>query len=295
MELHIFDFDGTIFYSPTPSERLKTSIGKRLHGKLLRPLQDGGLGWFQSPTTLLPPAVPQAPSKEWYVLPVLQRLAELKKKKSAAAEMGSQDNFKVYVLTGRDEKHRARIEELLAHAGVRDMMSEVLLKPHETYGTVKFKLESFYRLIALNKPKHVYYYEDRHDQGYKLLSGIRLLSFAVHPNVPESFYVYCASLDGTGETQFFNPVDGTSKGPSAAVVRWWDETRRRTAPDPVSSIVPFAFTMFFLDPALASNGESLLPSNVETDLVTQLRYEKEAYDAAHPFVRQKSDHSFGRK
>ncbi|KEG10613.1 OB fold-containing protein [Trypanosoma grayi] len=287
MQLHIFDFDGTIFCSPTPSVRLKTLPKGNLYAKLMRPLQDGGLGWFQSLSTLSPPVVPEVPPiEEWYVAPVMQRLRELKHYCANAAAAGDSVPVKVYVLTGRDEKYRGRMEQILRHAGLNELVSDVFLKPHETYGTVKYKLEAFYTLIARHRPEHVYYYEDRAEQGAKLLAGIQLLSRAVHANEPASFHTYSLMLHKSGELHPIppdgvHPDEGTLK-PCNAALRWWEETQRRASPDPLKSIAPFTFTLIMIDPELTARCESILTSKAEDALVAQLRYEREAYNASHP-------------
>lgn len=87
----------------------------------------------------------------------------------------SQDDIKLFILTGRDEKYRARIEHLLAHAEILPSITKVFLKPFETAGTVRYKLDTFMHLIEQYKPSHVYYYEDRLEQGGKLLLGVRAI------------------------------------------------------------------------------------------------------------------------
>ncbi|EKF26879.1 hypothetical protein MOQ_009410 [Trypanosoma cruzi marinkellei] len=294
MELHVFDFDGTIFYSPKPSARLKKIHGGNVYAKLMRPLQDNGLGWFQSLSTLSPPAVPKSPSiEEWYVTPVLQRLKELKQRQSDALATGASECVKIFVLTGRDEKFRSRIDELLTHAGLGDMMSAVFMKPHETYGTVKFKLETFYTLIARNRPDHVYYYEDREEQGQQILDGIRMLSHAVHPNTPESFYVYFVILEESGAVRPFPQEEKTERKPCGPALRWWEEIKRRASPDPLSSISPFTFTVLLVDPILSARSECSLTTSAEDNLLSQLRYEREAYEFSSPREEKKKVYSFG--
>ncbi|ESL07838.1 hypothetical protein TRSC58_04469 [Trypanosoma rangeli SC58] len=283
MELHIFDFDGTVFYSPSPSIRIKETHGANVYARLMRPLMDNGLGWFQSLTTLLPPAVPMAPSiTDWYVAPVFKRMMELKQRQFDAAAIGVSECVKMFVLTGRDEKFRHRIEGLLTHAGLRDMLGAVFLKPHETYGTVKFKLETLYSLIAQHRPKHVYYYEDRAEQGHKLLDGIRLLSHALHPDAPESFYVHTAVFEENGALRPFSHERKEGDARCGPALRWWDETKRRASPDPLTSITPFIFTLLLIDPSLTSRCENLLTATTEDEVIAQLQYERDAYELSHP-------------
>ncbi|KAH9593497.1 Swiss Army Knife RNA repair protein [Trypanosoma melophagium] len=298
MELHVFDFDGTIFNSPSPSSRIKETHGPAVYSKLMRPLQDGGFGWFQSLTTLSPPAVPQQPSlEEWYVAPVIQRLRELEQRKKESAATGMPEMVKVCLLTGRDEAFRQRIEELLAHAGLRGMMTSVLLKPHQTYGTVRFKLEALYALIAEHRPEHVFYYEDREEQGLKLLAGIRLLTRVLHPGKPDDFVLNAVVLESDGELRPHTVNKGNSPGvgldPCNAALRWWEETRKRAAPHPVSSIVPFYFKVLFIDPVLSSRSESILSAKEENALVSQLKYERDSYTRSNPPVSRPQRSALG--
>lgn len=217
IELHIFDFDGTLFNSPTPSlahaEYVSPGSGDFLHKKLLDPVWSGGYGWFQNLHTLTPPAVPQKPEiSEWFVTPVLDYLKKLihedqevrggkvsEMEKSEEGEgrdphhvgcEGSEESVThfssslsenifpsrlYFVLTGRDQKFTSRIRELLDHAGVLSFLERVMLKPHESYGTVKFKLETFGDLVQIYSPSRVWYYEDRLEQGGKLMEGVRCL------------------------------------------------------------------------------------------------------------------------
>jgi NADH:ubiquinone oxidoreductase subunit len=58
-EVHVFDFDGTLFRSPTPHPtRVDAKFGEGALQRLLQPVSAGGLGWFQHKATLSPPYVP---------------------------------------------------------------------------------------------------------------------------------------------------------------------------------------------------------------------------------------------
>lgn len=217
VELHIFDFDGTLFFSPTaeaaaleaalklrsPSATDAAALvdtpevaAKKLHGLLRNPVSTGGLGWYQSLLTLSPPAVPARPEEgTWYVQPILAHMraivaarnAMLQKKRrttvvgaggksTSAGPDGATDEMPLlYVLTGRDTKYHDRIWTLLQHVGLDTEVEDVLLKPHETAGTVKYKLNQFFSLIQYHQPNRVFYYEDRVEQGGRLLEGVRVL------------------------------------------------------------------------------------------------------------------------
>lgn len=233
MELHIFDFDGTLFNSPAPREaQVRAEHGAHMVGRLTQPMESGGLGWFQSLATLCPPTVPECPDEgRWFVTPVVERLRALCRDNdnngkenpnhtvASTADDGGDDEEGIhrdgtghntassgnvnnsntttngsvacYVLTGRDEKYRARIEALLAQAGLLPLLSGVFLKPTETAGTVKYKLGTFLALVRQHSPSRVVYYEDRPEQGGKLYAGIRALQDAYYnpasnPTCPSS-------------------------------------------------------------------------------------------------------------
>lgn len=191
LELHIFDFDGTLFNSPVPSKKQVQRLypnHPRLYDDLVDPVWSGGLGWFQSLQTLSPPAVPEAPEVgKWFIQPVVRHFLELlrTRRTPAAAQEGVEEEgggaapaptsptALFFVLTGRDKKFQQRIESLLAHAGLLPHLTAVILKPHETYGTVKYKLETFAQLVERYQPSRVFYYEDRPEQGARLLEGVR--------------------------------------------------------------------------------------------------------------------------
>lgn len=287
MELHIFDFDGTIFNSPTPSARLKTTQGSRVYGQLMRPLQDNGLGWFQSLSTLSPPAVPEKPEEEkWYIAPVLARIRQLNERRRDDKLRGDPESVQVYVLTGRDEKYRRRITALLDNVGLLGIMNGVFLKPSETYGTVKYKLETMYTLLAKHQPTQAFYYEDRMEQGQKLLGGIRRLSDVVNKKSSGTGFVSTLMLHPDGslcrlEPDPLNSDDANIENCNAAK-RWWNDVCRRIDPYPLSSVNPFWFTLVFLDPELPSCSDRMLTAKEEDLLVSELRYEGEAYRAANP-------------
>nr|CCC92069.1 conserved hypothetical protein [Trypanosoma congolense IL3000] len=285
MELHIFDFDGTIFNSPVPSTRLKTTCGAKLYDQLHVPLQSGGLGWFQSINTLSPPAVPEKPGEKWYITPILEKIRRLHQQQKNNVMNDIPESILIYVLTGRDEKFRRRITELLDNAGVLAMLNGVLLKPGEVYGTVKFKLESIYNLIAKNQPTDVFYYEDRVEQGRKLLEGINYLSKAVNKSSSSSGFVITKMMQPDGG---LFPFEGcstncstTEKDECAAAKRWWSDTRRRVDPYPLSCIKPFSFALIFVDQELTSLSGNMLTAKEEDALVGALRYESDAYKASN--------------
>lgn len=73
-EVHVFDFDGTLFRSPTPHPtRVDIKYGEGTLNRLLQPVTAGGLGWFQHRATLSPPYVPTSAVLNLQHSPVIQR------------------------------------------------------------------------------------------------------------------------------------------------------------------------------------------------------------------------------
>jgi hypothetical protein len=216
-ELHIFDFDGTLFYSPAPTrsavaatlfphpaavttpvtavnvsdddggaaagvqnaEELRDAEANKLYGSLLNPVDSGGYGWFQSLHTMSPPFVPETPDPEvWFVAPILAHMRALVERRNTLLQdphARAEDMPLLYVVTGRDVKYYDRIWTLLEQVGLDREVEDVVLKPHETAGTVTYKLNNFFKLIQYHCPSRVFYYEDRVEQGGRLLEGIRVL------------------------------------------------------------------------------------------------------------------------
>lgn len=209
-EVHIFDFDGTLFYSPAPThsaveallstqsttaangdqsdaaqtsaeqqDQQRTEAANKLYGHLLNPVDAGGYGWFQSLHTMSPPAVPAVPDPAvWFVAPILAHMRALVKRRAEQLrnpKASQRDVPLLYVLTGRDAKYYDRIWTLLQQVGLDKEVEDVILKPHETAGTVHYKLNNFFKIIQYHRPSRVFYYEDRVEQGGRLLEGIRVL------------------------------------------------------------------------------------------------------------------------
>lgn len=161
MELHVFDFDGTLFRSPAPNPALHDQHTMNL---IAQPRSNKGYGWFQHIATLSPPYVPERPAPDDPMF-IKEIVGELRKAQA--------QGFPTAVLTGRDEKYRHRIEAILA--GGRIAVDEVILKPGETAGTVKYKALTFLRLARKFNPSRIVYYEDRVDQGRKINAAVQFL------------------------------------------------------------------------------------------------------------------------
>jgi hypothetical protein len=90
-ELHVYDFDGTLFRSPH------------------RPAV-WGAHWWSDPASLLPPCVPEKPGADWWVSKTVA---------AAKKSIGNGDVFAM-MITGRNDKSafRYRVPELLKQKGL---------------------------------------------------------------------------------------------------------------------------------------------------------------------------------
>jgi hypothetical protein len=133
-ELHIFDFDGTIFNSPTPP----ASYGKR--------------GWWDDPRSLEPPCVPENPGGEWYNNTVV----------SAFRKANANPRAVTVVMTGRLHYFRPRVKALLASGGIQP--DELFLKQSGGGATEAYKVSAMrYLLKQMPQTKVIEFWEDRHN------------------------------------------------------------------------------------------------------------------------------------
>ena len=137
MELHVFDFDGTLFRSPAPNPQ---QHDKHTLEMIAQPRSNKGYGWFQHLATLSPPYVPATPAPDdpFFIQEIVSCFHEAKRQ-----------GFPTAVLTGRE--------------------------PGENSGTVKYKAMTFARLARKYAPTRIVYYEDRVDQGRKIHAAVRFL------------------------------------------------------------------------------------------------------------------------
>lgn len=140
-EIHLYDFDGTLFRSPEP------------------PADYSGTGrWWADPQSLEPPCVPLKPGSEWWNGPVL----------SAAKKSINDPAVWAILATGRkDNVFRWRVPELLSQVGLD--FDEVHLAP--AGATFDFKKRLLLkRVIRFSKTlKRVVLYDDRghHVEGFE--------------------------------------------------------------------------------------------------------------------------------
>eukprot|EP00744_Colponema_vietnamica_P014760 GILI01020662.1.p1 GENE.GILI01020662.1~~GILI01020662.1.p1 ORF type:complete len:307 (-),score=59.12 GILI01020662.1:32-952(-) len=198
----VFDFDGTLFRSPAPSNELQ----KRYPG-VSQPYESKGLGWFHNRRSLHPPYVPDAVQtidssaffgssrqataaaaasdkpdantyqQRYFSYAQLHRQALPHHPEgfdkwfiapTVAAYLHAKDGGHVTaILTGRETSFTERLTALVTCAGLS--FDHVYLK-HQP-GTIKFKIDVFIELIKKYEPRMLIYYEDRPDQGTKIHQG----------------------------------------------------------------------------------------------------------------------------
>jgi len=150
-ELHVYDFDGTLFRSPQPPSNVK--------------------GWWWSVESLSEPCVPDSPPDVWWVEDVVR------------SALSSIDNPGVHtvLMTGRPDRggFRERIESLLAGAGLQ--FDEVHLS---TGGrTPAFKMSVLRHILDnVTGIKHVVMWDDKDEylRQYREFVEGRGLSIETH-------------------------------------------------------------------------------------------------------------------
>lgn len=134
-ELHIFDFDQTLFQSPGPPPNLS----KKERGK-----------FWHDPSSLGGDLVPESPGPNWYIQHVVD------------AFRAAQQNPRVLtvVMTGRSEPLRNQVKKLLDHAGLKP--DKLVLKQEPGQSTKDYKTREMKRILQENPDiKKVHFHEDR--------------------------------------------------------------------------------------------------------------------------------------
>jgi hypothetical protein len=135
MELHLYDFDGTLFRSPLPPDSWP-----------------GGEAWWSDSISLSDPCVPVRPGGAWWNESVVSAA-----KKSIAAP-----DVLAVMCTGRSSRSfaRFRVPELLRQKGLD--FDAVFLKPNIASPTEPFKKAVILQVLARNPDiTVVHLYEDR--------------------------------------------------------------------------------------------------------------------------------------
>jgi hypothetical protein len=153
-ELHIFDFDGTLFNSPTPPP----SYGKR--------------GWWDDLRSLEPPCVPEKPSGSWFNGAVVSAFRKAKANPKAVT----------VVMTGRLHYFRSRLKVILASGGIKP--DELLLKQPGGGATEAYKVAAMrYLLKQMPQTKVIEFWEDRHNhlKNFELAAARLGYTLIPHP------------------------------------------------------------------------------------------------------------------
>ena len=154
-ELHLFDFDGTLFRSPDPPEWWPWP---------------GGTKWWSWEESLTEPCVPERPGREWWNGPIVQQA-----KKSIKDQ-----NVYAMLATGRiDAVFRWRVPELLKLAGLS--FDEVHMSPGGA--TLTFKTNLVKRILRRHPAiGAVHIWDDRkeHLRGFEAALA-PFVSVSLHP------------------------------------------------------------------------------------------------------------------
>jgi len=136
--LHVFDFDGTLFGSPTyPTDW---------------PAHKGPGRWWTYPASLSEPCVPEVPSKDWWNTEIV----------ALAKQSIADPNILCVLMTGRPNSNAAiryRVAELLHQAGLN--FDAVYLKT--TNDTESFKVSQIKKILAQHPViSEAHFWDDRH-------------------------------------------------------------------------------------------------------------------------------------
>ena len=156
-ELHVYDFDGTLFKSPAP------------------PVDwDKGMGaWYSAPGSLLPPCVPANPGNEWWYENVVE----------SAKQSISDPSVLAVMMTGRSNNTglRYRIAELLNNKNL-DFTAVYLKEGVEDTAVYKsIMLEKLLKKFPSIQSVHMW--DDRHHHFESFENTVKLggISFMSHP------------------------------------------------------------------------------------------------------------------
>jgi hypothetical protein len=152
-ELHLFDFDGTLFRSPSP------------------PPWWEGKSWWVSPASLGPPCVPREPGLDWWNEEVLDEALNSTRDPEVLAVL----------LTGRNYNlggYRWRVPKLLSQVGLDFDIVKLNPKGGSSESTLNFKADEIAHLLELHPSiKFFRIWEDREEHLRvisELVSNLRI-------------------------------------------------------------------------------------------------------------------------
>jgi len=146
--LNIFDFDGTIFHSPTPNAHL---WDKQFFAELLNSTEKGGYGWFENVLTLSPPFVPFPPPVAMFNASVVAEITESHRNPTAITVF----------LTGRKEYFGTIIKNILSSQNLHFQHYGFKPSDQRELQTIDFKTDYIKKLIQKYDPSFVQIWEDR--------------------------------------------------------------------------------------------------------------------------------------
>lgn len=158
VELHLYDFDNTLFRSPYPPDGYEGDGDK----------------WWRLPQSLLPPCVPQNPGSDWWNAKVV----------NAVKKSFSRKNVVTILATGRRySTFKKRVHQLLKQRGLK--FDEILMKGSGR--TLIFKEGEIKRLIDRYNPSKIVVWEDRGKHLTSMVGMIRGMGIEVKKHlVPQN-------------------------------------------------------------------------------------------------------------
>jgi len=155
--LAIFDFDDTLFRSPTPPDISRDERAK----------------WWRTSESLLPPFVPERPGSEWWNRSVVG---------AAKKAINSTDTYAV-IITGRRDSSalRSRLEDLLKMGGLT--FDGLFMNPAPTGSAVVWKSDKTKALLTeMPKVETVVVWDDLADNVNAVESAAKSMGRAVEPH-----------------------------------------------------------------------------------------------------------------
>lgn len=203
-EIHLYDFDNTLFRSPYPPSEWGGDKDK----------------WWKQPGSLNPPCVPRHPDKEWWNGNVV----------SAAKRSMKSKGVMTVLLTGRKEGvYSKRVKELIGQVGLR--FDHMKMKGDDR--TLPFKLRELEALVDKHKPEKLVIWEDRRPHLKGLSAMVRAKGIEVEEHfVPERAHAPACSVAELGEDESMPafPVLTEARltlGWIKGVEKWWLQWRHK--------------------------------------------------------------------
>ncbi len=193
VEIHVYDFDGTLFRSPAP------------------PSYYGGPSWYVEEESLDVPCVPVKPSKSWWVGSTL----------TSARQSLADPNVYSVMLTGRsDGLFRWRVPELLHSVGLS--FDQVRLNPGNA--VARFKSQVLVSLARrFPQAQRFVFWDDNKTYLNRYQTMLERAGFIVETHLVRVPSRKCVDLPQAKST---DPVEYTeailSKTSHKKLLRWWE-------------------------------------------------------------------------